>query len=343
MRRRDFLKASSVGAGMTLLEGCRSPEEQFIVQRVRQTPELPGESGWRLGVCRQCGSGCGIQVRVVDGDAKKIEGNEAHPVNRGGVCAIGHSLLQELYNPDRILEAQRRTGDRGTGTFEALAWDDAIDQIVTAIGAVPPAGIAIIASDRSGLGGALWRRFAAALGAPAPAFLEAPEMEVERAAAQLALGMTDFPYFDIARSDLVLSIGAPFLDTWRTPTHYIRAFADMRRARPARRGRLVQAEARMSLTAANADAWLPIRPGTEGVLARAIAGLLVADAPADAARRYRILFPGAAPSAADAAAMCVVPEARIVEIAEALAAAEAPVVLGGGSAAAHGNGVSNVA
>ncbi|MGE0159468.1 MAG: molybdopterin dinucleotide binding domain-containing protein, partial [Gemmatimonadales bacterium] len=106
---------------------------------------------------------------------------------------------------------------------------------------------------------------------------------------------------------------------------------------------LVQAEARMSLTAANADAWLPIRPGTEGVLARAIAGLLVADAHADAARRYRILFPGAAPSAADAAAMCDVPEARIVEIAEALAAAEAPVVLGGGSAAAHGNGVSNVA
>ena len=343
MRRRDFLKASSVGAGMTLLEGCRSPEEEFIVQRVRQTPGLPGQSVWQLGVCRQCGAGCGIQVRVVDGDAKKIEGNEAHPVNRGGVCALGHSLLQELYNPDRVLQAQRRTGERGTGTFEALAWDDAIDQVVTAIGAVPPAGIAIIASDRSGLEGALWRRFAAALGAPAPAFLESPGLEVERAAARLALGMTDFPWFDIARSDLVLSIGAPFLDTWRIPTHYTRAFADMRRARPTRRGRLIQAEARMSLTAANADEWLPIRPGTEGVLARAIGGLLLAGADADASRRYRMLFPSEAPVPADAAQVCNVPEARIVALAEELAAAEAPVVLGGGSAAAHTNGLSNVA
>jgi anaerobic selenocysteine-containing dehydrogenase len=343
LRRRDFLKASSVGAGMTLLEGCRSPEEEFIVQRVRQTPGLPGESVWRLGVCRQCGAGCGIQVRMVDGDAKKIEGNEAHPVNRGGVCALGHSLLQEVYNPDRILQAQRRTGERGSGTFEAIAWDDAIGQVVTAIGAVPPAGIAIIASDRSGLGGALWRRFAAALGAPAPAFLEAPELEVERAAAQLALGMPDFPYFDIARADVVLSIGAPILDMWRTPTHYTRAFADMRRARPTRRGRFIQAEARMSLTAANADEWLPIRPGTEGVLARAIGGLLLAGAPADAARRYRILFPGDAPSAADAATICDVAEARIVAVAEELAAADAPVVISGGSAAAHTNGLSNVA
>jgi anaerobic selenocysteine-containing dehydrogenase len=343
LRRRDFLKASSVGAGLTILEGCRGPEEEFIVQRVRQTPGLPGESLWQLGVCRQCDAGCGIQVRVVDGNAKKIEGNELHPVNKGGVCALGHSVLQELYNPDRLLQAQRRTGDRGTGTFEAIAWDDAIAQVVTAIGAVPPAGIAIIASDRSGLGGALWRRFAAALGAPAPAFLEPPEYEVERAAAQLALGMTDFPYFDIERSDVVLSIGAPFLDTWRSPTHYTRAFADMRRGIPTRRGRLIQAEARMSLTAANADEWLPIRPGTEGVLARALGGLLLGGAPADAARRYRILFPGDAPTPGDAAATCDVPEARIVAVAEQLAAASAPVVLGGGSAASHANGLSNVA
>jgi anaerobic selenocysteine-containing dehydrogenase len=345
MRRRDFLKATSVTAGATLLDGCTSPEEQFIVQRVRQTPELPGQSGWRNGVCRQCAAGCGIIVRVVDGDAKKIEGNEAHPVNRGGVCALGHSLLQELYNPDRILQAQRRTGERGAGTYEALAWDDAIAQVVSALGNVPPERIAIVASDRSGLTGALWRRFAAALGAPAPAFLEAPELEVERQAAQLALGTSDLPYFDIASADCVLSIGAPILDPGRSPVHFTRAFADMRRARPTRRGRFIQAEARMSLTAANADVWLPIRPGTEGVLARAIAGHILASgsvAP-DAARRYRVLFPADAPSTADAAAQCDVPEARIVAVAEELATAENSVVIGGGSAAAHSNGLANVA
>ena len=346
MRRRDFLKTTTTaGASLTVLQGCGSPEEEFIVQRVRQTPELPGESAWRLGVCRQCGAGCGIVVRVVDGDAKKIEGNQAHPVNRGGVCALGHSVLQELYNPDRILQAQRRVGDRGAGAFEAVAWDEAIAQMVSAIGAVPANAIAIIASDRSSLTGALWRRLADAIGAPAPAFLEAPELEVERRAAQLAFGTVDIPFFDVARADCVLSIGAPILDPGRSQVHYTRAFADMRRARPTRRGRFIQAEARLSLTAANADVWLPIRPSTEGVLARAIAGHILAsgEVAADAARRYRVLFPGDAPTTADAAAQCDVPEERIVAVAEELRSVEHSVVIGGGSAAAHSNGLANVA
>jgi anaerobic selenocysteine-containing dehydrogenase len=292
-------------------------------------------------VCRQCSAACGIQVRVVDGDAKKIEGLEAHPVNRGGVCALGHSLLQELYNPDRLLQAQRRTGE---GQFEAIAWDDAVTAVVQAIGAVAPDRIAIVASDRTGLQGALWRRFAAAIGAPAPAFLEAPELEVERAAARIALGATDMPYFDLARTEYVLSIGAPMLDRWRSPVHYTRAFADMRRARATRRGKLVQAEARMSLTAANADEWLPIRPGTEGILARAIAGHILAQGAvgAVAAQRYRVLFPAAAPSLEEAAAACDVRVDRIQRIAEELAAAESAVVVAGGSAGAHTNGLFNV-
>lgn len=344
MRRRDFLKASTVGAGMSLLDGCSSPEEQFIVQRVRQTRELPGETVWRPGVCRQCSAACGIQVRVVDGNAKKIEGNEAHPVNRGGVCALGHSLLQELYNPDRLLRAQRRVGNRGEGLFEEVAWDEAVAATAEAISAAPSDQIAIVAADRAGLVGALWRRFAEALGAPPPTFVEAPELEVERRAAQISLGVDDLPYFDIQRAECVLSIGAPILDRWRSPVHYTRAFAEMRRGRATRRGRLIQAEARMSLTAANADEWLPIRPGTEGMFARTVAGLLLAEgsvAPA-ASRRYRVIFPDDPPTLAEGASVCDVAEERIRQVARDLADADGAVAIGGGSAAAHTNGLFNV-
>jgi anaerobic selenocysteine-containing dehydrogenase len=100
----------------------------------------------------------------------------------------------------------------------------------------------------------------------------------------------------------------------------------------------------MSLTAANADAWLPIRPGTEGILARALAGHLLAESGvgAVAAQRYRLLFPGPAPSLEDAAVACDVPVDRILGVAEELASHENAVVIGGGSAGAHTNGVTNV-
>ena len=231
MRRRDFLKATTLATGVSLLEACSGPEGQYLVQPARRKPgsPLPGESTWVPGMCQQCSAGCGIQVRIVDGNARKIEGNLNHPVNLGGVCALGQSALQELYNPDRILVPQRRVGDKGTGTFEDTTWEDGLTAAVETIARTSPDRIAIIGADRSGLTGALWRRFSAALGAPAPAFVEAPELEVERRAAQIVLGVTDIPYFDVSHSDYVLSIGSAFLDRWRSPVHYTRALAKMRR------------------------------------------------------------------------------------------------------------------
>ncbi|MSR23086.1 MAG: hypothetical protein EXR92_06050 [Gemmatimonadetes bacterium] len=345
MRRRDFFKASTAGISLTVLQGCeKKEEEQFIVQVPLRPGVLQGESVWRPGVCRQCSAACGIQVRVVDGNAKKIEGLPDNPINQGGVCALGQSLLQELYNPDRILVPQRRTGNRGEGSFEPTTWEDALAEVVAAIGSAPVEGVAFVGADRRGLTGALFRRLAAALGAPPPTFVEAPELEVERQAALISLGIDDIPYFDVRRSDYVLSIGAPIVDRWRSPVHYTRALAEMRRGRPRRRGRFVHAEARMSLTAANADEWLPVRPGTEGVLARALAGVLLSEGGvAVAAReRYSRLFPDDPPSLGEAASVCDLNPERIRRVALELGAAENRMVVSGGSAAAHSNGLFNV-
>lgn len=338
------MKAGALTAGATLLDGCTSREEVFIEQRVTNTGALPGETVWLPGVCRQCAAACGIRVRVVDGNAKKIEGNEAHPVSRGGVCALGHSLLQELYNPDRVLQPQRLAGTRGEGSFEPTSWDEALSAAVASLAGASGEGVAVIAGNGTGLEGALWRRFAAALGAPAPTFLEAPEAAVEREAARLALGVARYPHFDIQGAELVLSIGAPFLDRWRNPVHYIHQFAEMRRGRGTRRGRLIQAEARMSLTAANADVWLPIRPGTEGTLARALGGYLLENGEVGpgARLRYEQLFPSEPPTLEEAATSCDVRLDRLEEVAAELATSENALVLGGGSAAGHTNGLYNV-
>ncbi len=344
MRRRDFLKATTLAAGVSLLEACSRPEDQVLVQPAMRPDQLAGASSWRLGVCQQCSAGCGIQVRVVDGNAKKIEGNPEHPVNQGGVCALGQSLLQELYNPDRILVPQRRSGARGDGEFEEISWEEALADLVETIATTSGERLAILGSDRGGLVGALWHRFAAAVGAPPPVFMESPELEVERRAAAISLGVDDMPYFDLGRSDYALSIGAPFLDRWRSPVHYTRMLAQMRRGRPGRRGKLVHAEPRMSLTAANADEWLAPRPGTEGILARTIAGVLLAEGRVnEAARaRYAALFGSEPPTLDEGAAVCDLAAEKIHRISLEIAAADRSLVIAGGPAAAHSNGLFNV-
>ncbi len=344
MRRRDFLKATTLAAGVSLLEGCSRREDEVLLQPATRPDQLAGVTDWRYGVCQQCTAGCGIQVRVVDGNVKKIEGNPDHPVNLGGVCALGQSLPQALYDPDRVLVPQRRSGGRGAGQFEALSWEDALAELVETIATTPAERLAIIGSERAGLVGALWQRFAAARGAPAPVFAEAPELEIERRAATISLGVDDMPYFDLGRTDYALSIGAPFLDRWRSPVHYARMLARMRRGRPGRRGKLVHAEPRMSLTAANADEWLAPRPGTEGVLARTIAGVLLTGESVGeaAASRYRSLFPADPPTLEEGAAACDLSADKVHRIGQELIAADRGVVIAGGSAAAHSNGLFNV-
>src|SRR4029453_7630978 len=68
--------------------------------------------------------------------AKKLEGQPAHPVNRGGLCARGQAAIQVTYHPDRLTGPMKRTGTRGSGQFAPIGWDEAIAELVGKIDAV---------------------------------------------------------------------------------------------------------------------------------------------------------------------------------------------------------------
>ena len=116
--RRDFFKVYAA-AGVAVLEGCRRRDQELIESPVRRSTALPGASVWRRSICGQCGAGCEVEVRTVDRKAKKIEGLSNGFVNAGGVCALGHSALQELYHPDRVTEPMRRSA---SGELEPVSW-----------------------------------------------------------------------------------------------------------------------------------------------------------------------------------------------------------------------------
>ncbi len=96
-----------------------------------------------------------------------------------------------------------------------------------------------------------------------------------RRANALSFGKDQLPTLDLAESKYVISFGADFLGTWNSPVSQNIGYGHMRQGRPGVRGKFVQFEYRMSQTGANADEWLPVKPGTEGVLALGLANVIM--------------------------------------------------------------------
>ena len=99
--------------------------------------------------------------------------------------------------------------------------------------------------------------------------------DVVRRANSLSFGKAQLPTIDLGESQYVISFGADFLGTWNSPVSQNVGYGHMRQGRPGMRGKFVQVEYRMSQTGANADEWVPIKPGTEGVLALGFAHLIM--------------------------------------------------------------------
>jgi len=82
-------------------------------------------------VCDICNpnSHCGIDAYVKDGVVIKVEGTEENAHSGGTLCAKGAANRQYIYHEDRLLEPMVRTGERGSGEFRPISWDDALDYI----------------------------------------------------------------------------------------------------------------------------------------------------------------------------------------------------------------------
>jgi len=79
--------------------------------------------------CRACIANCGVIAHVRDGRVVKLEGNPEDPMSKGRLCAKGLAGIQALYNPNRIKYPMKRIGPRGSGQWERISWDEALDII----------------------------------------------------------------------------------------------------------------------------------------------------------------------------------------------------------------------
>ena len=272
--RRDFLKVLGWGGTAVALSACGNTSIQDGVETVVSYVELPeyaipGISVYFNSTCAQCDAGCNITGRLREGRVLKLEGNASSDLNHGKMCGLGQAGVQAHYNPDRVREPLLRNGDKG----EAIAWDKALGLINEKLAGVKGEEIAFLTGGVSGHVKVLLNNYLEALGTKNHYSYEAVSPSVVRAANKKAYGV-EMPRLRIDKAKVIVSFGADFLGAWVSPVHFAQQYAKFRKANENGRGVLVQIESKMTLTGANADRWIPIRPGTEGIFALGVVNAL---------------------------------------------------------------------
>lgn len=149
IKRRELLK-SGLAASAAMTVGI--PVSEIAKAAVQSTE---GTVVWTKGVCRFCGTGCGLLVGTRDGRVIATKGDPDAPVNRGLNCIKGYFNAKILYGKDRLTQPlMRRTNGKfdKNGKFEAVSWDEALDEMAKQFLRVykkkGPTGVAITGSGQ---------------------------------------------------------------------------------------------------------------------------------------------------------------------------------------------------
>jgi anaerobic selenocysteine-containing dehydrogenase len=123
LTRRDFIKANAAAAAATVAGITLPVSKEAMAQ---------GADGirWDKGVCRYCGTGCGVLVGVKDGRIVATQGDPDAPVNKGLNCVKGYFLSKIQYGKDRLTTPLLRMKDGRfdkNGEFAPVSWKQAFD------------------------------------------------------------------------------------------------------------------------------------------------------------------------------------------------------------------------
>ena len=269
-RRRDFLKGVLAGGTAAVMTGCLLEKPEKLLPFVVPPEDIiPGQSKWYKSVCRECPAGCGVTVRQREGRAIKVEGNPDNPINEGGLCMRGQSSLQNLYNPDRFNQPYFRNK---SGKLEKVSWEQAMNIFIQKLQELKSLGkmneAVFLSGFMTGSRARLIDLWSNSLGMKKRVTYEPFSYEPIKDANELCFGKKEIPVFAIDKANYLLNFGADFLETWLSPVHYAKKFSKMRQNKSFKK--FIHVEPRLSLTAANADEWISVYPGSEVYIILAI-------------------------------------------------------------------------
>ena len=223
--------------------------------------------------CFNCEAACGLLCHVnhATGRIDRIEGNPLHPASRGRNCAKGPATLNQIDDHERILHPLRRAGERGSGQWEPVSWDEALDDIGGRIRAA-------IAEDRH-------NEIMYHVGRPgedgyAERVLKCWGVDGHNSHTNICSSSArigyqswmghDRPSSDFANAEVIFLISSHL-----EAGHYFNPHAQRIIEAQTNGATVICVDPRLSNTGSKADHWLPAWPGTEPFLLLAIARLLV--------------------------------------------------------------------
>ncbi len=226
------------------------------------------------GACpHDCPDTCSLLTTVVGGVAVKVQGNPAHPMTDGVLCAKVSRYPERTYHPDRLLQPLRRAGPKGSGRFEPVTWDEALDAIAARLSAIaarnPEAILPYSYAGTMGLvqGESIAARFFHRIGASlldrTICSAAGAEGLVQSVGGKLGMKVENF-----AQSKLILIWGS---NSITSNLHFWRLAQQAKREG----ARLVCIDPRRTETAAKCHEHVQLRPGTDAALALAMMQELV--------------------------------------------------------------------
>jgi anaerobic selenocysteine-containing dehydrogenase len=223
--------------------------------------------------CFNCESACGL-LAYVDrdtGQVRKFEGNPEHPGSRGRNCAKGPATINQVTDPDRILYPMKAVGDRGSGQWERVSWDDVLDALALRIRTAlleQRQNEIMVHIGRPGEDG-FTERVLASWGVDGHNSHTNVCSSGGRTGFQFWMGI-DRPSPDHAHAAVIYLISSHL-----ESGHYFNPHAQRITEARENGAKLIVLDTRLSNTATHADYWLSPQPGSEAAINLAVANYLI--------------------------------------------------------------------
>ncbi len=275
--RRSVLQLLSASFGLAGLTACRRPVEH-IVPYVRPPEEIIPGIPQRYATTLPHGTeALGVVVESHEGRPTKVEGNPRHPASHGAASAWAQAAVLDLYDPDRADRVRHRAtaGSEGEEASDWEAFGKWWAERATALAADGGSKLAVLAAP---FASPTLARLARELRSRYPAMRWASWDALSEEAIFAGNGGMR-PVYQLDRAKVVVAVDCDLLLTEANAVHNNRTFAQARRpeaaaARPEGMLRLYAVEGALSLTGANADHRLALRPRHVGPFVAALAKAL---------------------------------------------------------------------